>query len=59
MKKKIIYVDFNKKRRINLFHFTFNKIINFFTHKITNTNYEKTYNIDKNKKNFANKIYYL
>ena len=31
MKKKIIYVDFTKKRRINFFHFTFNKMINYFT----------------------------
>ena len=58
MKKKIIYVDFTKKRRINLFHFTFNKIINFFTHKI-NTRHQKVYDIDKNNKPLINKIYYL
>lgn len=58
MKKKIIYVDFTKKRRINLVHFTFNKIINFFTHKI-NTRYQKVYDIDKNNKPLINKIYYL
>ena len=58
MKKKIIYVDFTKKRRINLFHFTFNKIINFLTHKIIAKNPE-IYDINKKNKPLANKIYYL
>ncbi len=56
MKKKIIYVDFTKKRRINFFHFTFNKLINFLTHRISISNTE-TANINKNNKALVNKIY--
>lgn len=56
MKKKIIYVDFTRKRRINFFHFTFNKLINFLTHKINISNTE-TSNIQKNNKALVNKIY--
>ena len=57
MKKKIIYVDFTRKRRINFFHFTFNKLINFLTHKINISNTE-TSNIQKNNKALVNKIYW-
>lgn len=56
MKKKIIYVDFIKKRRINFFHFTFNKLINFFVHKINIPNTQIP-NINKNNKALVNKIY--
>ena len=56
MKKKIIYVDFIKKRRINFFHFTFNKLINFFTNKISVPNNETT-TINKKNKALVNKIY--
>ena len=58
MKKKIIYVDFTKKRRINLFHFTFNKVINFITRKI-NVRSNEVHYISKKNKHLANKIYYL
>lgn len=58
MKKEIIYVDFTKKRRINFFRFTFNKLIRFLTHK-KNIQSNEIYDIDKNNKPLANKIYYL
>ena len=58
MRKKIIYVDFTKKRRINLFHFTFNKVINFITRRI-NVGGNEVHSINKKNKHLANKIYYL
>lgn len=56
MKKKIIYVDFTKKRRINFFHFTFNKMINYFTNRTTISNSEIP-TINTNNKTLVNKIY--
>lgn len=38
MRKKIIYVDFIKKRRITLAHFIINKILSLLSEKFTQKN---------------------
>lgn len=50
MKRKIIYVDFIRKRKINLIHFIINRIISLFiTNLNTKTSYKKDLEIKKNK----------
>ena len=50
MKGKIIYVDFIKKRRINLIHFIVNKIISLFIAKFNSKiSYKQNIEIKKNR----------
>lgn len=56
MKKKIIYVDFNKKRRINFLQFAFNKIISSLVNRKPITN-NKISNINTDNNILINKIY--
>ena len=51
MKRKIIYVDFIKKRRITFIHFTINKFISLLFIKFNiNTSPSKNIDISKNRR---------
>ncbi len=56
MKKKIIYVDFIKKRRINFIHFKINKFIYLFTNKIDLSFAPEISIVRKNNKAIVTKI---